>query len=226
MRSFTGFGGSLLMAPFLCLYIHPAQVVVILTLMNWLITLQFLPGIIKHIPWKKVLTISVPAIMTVPLGLYLGKVVDPTYIRTFMSFLVVSMSLLMLLGWTYKGTQTMPKDATAGIFSGVLNGVAGAGGPPVIFYMISKKDDDAQKTRAFFMAYFGVLLSFTLIMMFIGSTLKFDQVLQTSFLLPFYIIASFIGTYLFNSALKSKQEIVRKISLIFLLCIGIISLSL
>ena len=224
IRAFTGFGSGLVMAPTFSYFMSPSDVVAVMVLLNFVTTIQMLPGIWKHINWKLVMSISIPGVIGVPIGIALIQWLDPLLIRKMISILVATLAILMLVGWQYQGIRDTKRDWAVGLFSGTLNGVAGVGGPPLVLYLIAAKDISPQVFRSFFMGYFAFIQIMTLTMMLLNGTLNMAQVAYTGSFLPVYILSTIVGTYLFNKALKNHAHLVKRVALWFLLCVGVVTL--
>ena len=224
IRAFTGFGSGLVMAPTFSYFMSPSDVVAVMVLLNFVTTIQMLPGIWKHINWKLVMSISIPGVMGVPIGIALIQWLDPLLIRKMISILVATLAILMLVGWQYQGIRDTKRDWAVGLFSGTLNGVAGVGGPPLVLYLIAAKDISPQVFRSFFMGYFAFIQIMTLTMMLLNGTLNMAQLAYTGSFLPVYILSTIVGTYLFNKALKNHAHLVKRVALWFLLCVGVVTL--
>jgi hypothetical protein len=224
IRSFTGFGSGLVMAPTFSYFMPPSSVVAVMVLLNFVTTIQMLPGIWKHIDWKLVLSISIPGVSGVPIGIALIQWLDPLLIRKMISILVATLAILMLIGWQYQGIRDKKRDWAVGLFAGTLNGVAGVGGPPLVLYLINAKDISPQVFRSFFMTYFAFIQVMTLTLMFFNSTLNISQFAYAGSFLPVYILSTVVGSYLFNKALKNHAYLVKRVALWFLLFVGVVTL--
>ena len=224
IRSFTGFGSGLVMAPTFGYFMSPSNVVAVMVLLNFVTTIQMLPSIWKHINWKLVMSVSIPGMLGVPIGIALIQWLDPMLIRKMISVLVATLAVVMLIGWQYQGVRDKKQDWSVGLFSGTLNGIAGVGGPPLVLYLISAKDISPQAFRSFFMAYFAFIQVTTLTMMLFNGTLNVSQFAYTGSFLPFYILSTVVGSYLFNKALKNHAYLVKRVALWFLLCVGVVTL--
>src|SRR5690554_5366667 len=77
MRGFSGFGAGLLMAPVFSLVMPPADVVVIILMVNLLTTFQMLPGALRRVDWSLVLRLFIPSLLGMPVGLAMLHLVDP-----------------------------------------------------------------------------------------------------------------------------------------------------
>lgn len=224
MRAFAGFGSGLLLAPVFNLYLPPTDVVAIIVIINLLSTFQMLPGVWKHIDWPLIRRMVPPALLGVPIGWLLLNVLDPAMVRRLVSIVVIVLALLLLSGWLYRGARGRLQDTIAGVSSGTLTGLAGIGGPPFILYMLSAPNYTPTGFRTFFTVYFAFAQTLTLTILLLSGALGLEQLAYSATLLPVHMAATVLGTYLFMRALKSRADEIKRISLWFLLAVGIIVL--
>ena len=81
IRSFTGFGGGLVLAPLFSLFMTPADMVVVVLLLNLVTSVQSLPGVWKTTDWRLVVSLSIPALFGIPFGVMVIEWLDPNLIR-------------------------------------------------------------------------------------------------------------------------------------------------
>ena len=110
VRSFTGFGGGLVLAPLFSLFMAPADMVVVVLLLNFVISLQTLPQTWHTTNWKMVWSVSIPALVGVPLGVWLIEWLDPVVTRRFIGVIVAGLAAVMLIGWQYNGARGKFQD--------------------------------------------------------------------------------------------------------------------
>lgn len=226
MRAFSGFGGGLLLAPVFSLYLPPQEVVAVVVLLNFMSTFQMLPSIWKTIDWPLVLRM-VPAVLAgVPLGWLLLNWLDPLLVRRLVAGIVVALSLVLLSGWVYRGARGKLQDAVAGITSGVLTSIAGIGGPPFILYMLSAPGYSPVSFRTFFTVLFLFSQLLTMTLMVVSGEFGARQAGFFGVLLPIYMLATALGSYLFARALQRRAHQIKRISLLLLLAVGLIILVL
>jgi uncharacterized membrane protein YfcA len=221
MRGFCGYGSGLLMAPVFNLLLPPTDVVVIILLLNLLTSLQMMPGILRHADWRLVLRLFVPALVGLPIGLYVLHSVDPLFIRRSVALLVVVVAALLLRGWYYRGRRGLPQDGLVGVSSGIMTAIGGIGGPPIILYLLSMQSLSASVIRAVCLAFFSLSQISVLLPMAIAGTATARQGLYVLMLLPVAVLANFIGSLLHRWAQGKNQLLFRRVSLAFLLATGL-----
>jgi uncharacterized membrane protein YfcA len=226
MRAFSGFGSGLLLAPVLSLYLSPQDMLAVVVLINLIGTLQMLPGVWKEIDWPLIRRMVPAALFGVPLGWMVLTGLDPAAVRRLVAGIVVVLSLVLLSGWVYAGARGRLQDMIAGVSSGTLTGIAGIGGPPFILYMMSAPGYSPAAFRTFFTVYFAFTQAMVLIVLLFTGGLGVRQLVYTGTLLPLYMLATALGTYLFTLALQHKAHVIKRISLLLLLAVGVIILLL
>ncbi|RTZ43286.1 sulfite exporter TauE/SafE family protein [Candidimonas sp. SYP-B2681] len=221
MRGYSGFGAGLLMAPVFSLLMSPTDVVVLVLGINLLTTFQLLPGALRTVNWRLVWRLFIPSLLGLPIGLGMLHMVDAAVMRKLIAFIVILVSLLMLIGWHYKGRRGLIQDSLAGALSGFMTAIGGIGGPPVILYMLSDRSLPLAVIRAVSLVYFSLAQVVTLAPLAVGGSLTLRQGVYIVVLLPAAVVASLLGAQLHRWSMGKHQERVRFISLFMLLAIGV-----
>jgi uncharacterized membrane protein YfcA len=140
VRGITGFGGAMVMAPPLALLLGPALAVPVVMALESIAATPMLVQTRREVRWPLVGPILVAACLAAPLGSYVLVVAEPQLLRRAIAGIVIAFSLLLLLGWRYKGRQRTATSAAIGAVSGAMLGATSIGGPPVILYLLSGPD--------------------------------------------------------------------------------------
>lgn len=221
MRGFSGYGSGLLMAPVFSLLLRPADVVAIILLLNLLTSLQMMPSFLRFVDWRLVLRLFVPALAGLPIGLFLLHSVNPVVMRKTVAFLVVLVAAVMLAGWYYKGKRGTTQDVLVGVSSGFMTAVGGIGGPPIILYLLSDRALSSSAFRAACLTFFSMVQVATLIPLAATGAMSVRQVFYVILLLPVAVLANFVGSRLHRWSEGRNQSLFRRVSLFFLLAIGV-----
>ena len=225
IRAFTGFGGGLVLAPLLSLFMPPADMVVVVLLLNFLTSAQSVPSTWRTTDWQMVFSLSIPALFGVPLGVLLIEWLDANLIRRLIGVIVASLALLMLIGWKYQGRRGKVQDCVVGVTSGALTAIAGVGGPPLVLYLLSAKDISPVVLRSFFMMFFCFAQLATLVYFLFQGMINQSHVIDSITFVPVYLVSTVLGTYLFKKAVKGSVEIIKRFTLWFLLVVGLATLA-
>lgn len=222
MRAFSGFGGGLLIAPIYSLFVSPSDVVVLVLVLNLLTTVQLLPDILPNVQWRTVLRLLVPAFVGVPIGVFFLHWLDPGLMRKAIALIVMSMAVLMLLGWRYRGRHSRLQDGIVGIFSGFLTSIGGVGGPPVILYLLSDTRLSGAAFRAISLMLFFLLQMLTLFQIGLTGAMNRHQAAYVLILLPVYVIAHWVGARAYRRYGQQQAQF-KRLALWFLLLVGLLA---
>ena len=112
-----------------------------------------MPGAWRHIDWPRLLWLSIGVLIGTPIGVYALATIPERPMRAAIALVVLLLVFLLLRGYSWKKMPGPPVSTATGFSSGVLNGAAAVGGPPLIlFYMSSPAG--AAASRATMIAYF------------------------------------------------------------------------
>ena len=218
MRGTTGFGGAMLMAPSLSFLTGPVSAVsTALTLETAAALIMFLDAWPK-INKKVLLSLLVPACVTVPIGGYLLITVDPFIARKLISGVVVVFSLILMAGPRH---TTAPKTVTSlalGGIAGLFLGATSIGAPPVILFLLSGPDPQAV-TRANLTVFVTAISAIGLVMMIAAGAIPPRQWLSVSALCVPYLAAAWLGGAAFA---RLSDTALRRLALGFMLSMGVI----
>ena len=138
-----GFGSGLTAVGSLALLFPEIKdVVVLLLLVNLPAELLVAWSARRHLQWRPLLGISAGVAVGIPLGTRLLSRGDPALVLTFLGWFLVAVGLVFLR-LPGGGRRQPPAWAgpPTGLVSGVLTGLFGTGGPPVIiWYHLSARD--------------------------------------------------------------------------------------
>ena len=216
MRGFAGVGSGMLMAPIFVILFGPVETIATIILMDGIATAQLLPEAQKHVDWRIVGIMGTAAAFFMPVGSWLLMSLDSELIARGVAGVVLVFSLILLVGWRYRGPRRLSTSLCIGAFSGVLIASTSVGNPPVMVYLLSGQDR-AEVNRANFTGYFALTLLTLIIWMLIQGQISIAAVQRATILLIPFMIAVWIGGRLFR---KSNESIYRRIALSLLLCVG------
>ncbi len=217
VRGITGFGGAMLMSPVLSILLGPVPAVVTALTLESAAALIVFPEALPQVRWRTMLSLMVPAAVTVPLGGYFLLTLDAVIARKLISAIVVLFSFILLMGFRYHGKPRASTSAVLGAIVGVLLGATSVGAPPVIIYLLSGPDPVAV-TRANLTVFVTAISVFGLIML--AGAGAISLVLGPALLLSALIFmgATWLGGKLFS---RLTDVAVRRVALSFMLLIGL-----
>ena len=217
-----GFGSGLIAVGTLALLLPDIKDVVVLQLLiNMPAELLVVFGSIKRISWKNVSVIFIGVIIGIPVGARLLRISEPVIILVLLGIILIIVGGAFLLTPRTKPVQ-IPGwiDPPTGLVSGILAGLFGTGGPPLILYYRIRGDDKA--------IFRGNLMAIFLFMTFIRFPTYFMEGLLTAdrfwsglSLMPAVLIGAWLGNRIHINLNESMFQRLVSISLI---CIGVLLL--
>lgn len=140
VQASTGFGFGLIVTGLLIEILGPKDAVVVQMVVSLCLSIVIFWRLRSHFNWEKIQFILPSMILMVPVGLLF-------FLNAEISILKLILGMVLIVVVIY---QLMPKRASkqlhpvyagipCGLFSGLLAGAFGAGGPPIVAYMASQK---------------------------------------------------------------------------------------
>ncbi len=200
-----------------------------ITLVLGLVVIQTLSSVWQNrsnIPWRELLAISIPRYITVVIGVYLLHYVRqhwaPTQIKQLIGvFLLVIIAVQL---WLRPQPQVQLAKSwawVAGSISGLMAGLIGMGGPPVVLWVVAH-DWDSRKSRTLLWCAFAVMVPWQLLVAWqrFGFPVVESALIGLAYT-PVVFCATIVGTRLGN---RISQSTLRYIAYSILLLIGLASL--
>ncbi len=220
VRGVTGFGGAMLMSPLLAILIGPVATVVTALMLETAAALVMFPDAWGKVRWKTLLYLTLPAILTVPLGGYLLLTLDAAIARKMIAAVVIVFSAMLLLGLRYSGSPRPATSLALGGLVGALLGATSVGAPPVILYLLSGPDPVAV-TRANLTVFVTAISVIGLIMLTAAGAITITHGIWAAALTIPFLSATWLGGKLFA---RLGDAVVRRFALVLMLGVGIVSL--
>ena len=134
----TGFGLALISTPILLFVYEPKTVVVLTAIFSVFINTAVVWDSWHEARKRLALTLLVPALVGVVVGVEVLRIVDPDYVRLGVGAVVVFSALLLVRDVRLPGAQTRWGTLVAGSASGMLSTSTGLAGPPVVLLFASR----------------------------------------------------------------------------------------
>ncbi len=137
VRGFAGFGTALVFMPVAAGIVPPAHAIVVLTITELASWPLMMPRALRHADRREVIVLAAPAILTAPLGVWLLKHAGEDVVRIAVAGFAVLTLAALVTGWRYAGRVGWPGLFAVGGSAGVLGGMTGLTGPPMILFYLS-----------------------------------------------------------------------------------------
>jgi uncharacterized membrane protein YfcA len=199
LRGFTGFGFGLAAVPLLSLALPPTKVVPLVTVLQVLVGVAGLRAAWRLTDWRSVLGLGPGLVLGVPIGLAVLTEVPPNGVRLMIG-LLIALSVAVL----WRRVRLPPRPSrlvtlAAGLVSGMMNGLASMGGPPVMVYLLALSRG-ANVVRASSIVYFLFAAMVTAIPMAVRGLVDREVLLWSAASIPVLLVGSALGTWAFDRA--------------------------
>lgn len=158
VRGFAGFGTALVALPILGQYVPPIWTIVVIIVADLIGASLNVPRALRDGQPKDVGVMLLGAVLALPVGLSLLLAISPELFRYIVSVMALIVPGLLMVGFRLRRPLTRPILFGAGAASGILGGLSGLAGPPVILLFMASSRPVAA-IRGNIMAYlFGFAL--------------------------------------------------------------------
>lgn len=221
VRGFTGgIGANAVMAPALALLVGPRHAVPMMLMINVATSMQLIPEATRRAHWREVLPMGFAGIALAPLGIWLLYVMDESVMRRLVAVASITLTVVLIAGWRYRGPRSLPLATGVGSIAGLLNGAVGVGGPPVVFYLMSGPHD-AIVVRASFTIFISMVQTFSLTVFLFTGAFPPDVLMRCAIMAPPYALGIWAGTHLFR---RSSEALFRRVALGLMLAVSVAAL--
>jgi uncharacterized membrane protein YfcA len=199
LRGFTGFGFGLAAVPLLSLTLPPAKVVPLVVVLQALVGLLGLRPAWRLCDWRAVRDLTPGLVIGTPLGLVILTQFAPNRVRLFIGLLIAASVLLLWRGARLPPNPSRVIALGVGTLSGVMNGLASMGGPPIVVYLLALSHS-AARVRATSIVYFMIGALVTATPMAWRGLIDRTVLINAAICLPVLVGGSWIGGWGFARA--------------------------
>jgi len=192
IKGLTGFGFSLFTLPALVIFLGPKTAVPVIVLLN---AVSNVPLYIHSRKWsslRRIWPVVVAGVATMPIGTYLLLILDTSVLKLIVGVVICLFALAFLLGLRREIRRERLGLVSAGLLSGVLNGLISTGGPPVILFL-SNQGIPKDSFRANLITYFLFINAATLPAHFAGGLLSLEVFQYAAVFIPALAVGALVG---------------------------------
>lgn len=208
VRGFSGFGTAMVFLPVAGRILDPFSAILVLVVMDLVGPLPLVPRAFRDGDLKEIGWIFAAMALTLPVGLSLLSMVDPEVFRWAVSLTIFLLLVLLIGGFRHSLPFTPPTLISFGAVSGVLGGLSGLAGPPIVLlYLASTRATEV--IRANTLLYL-ISVDIALIALFlIMDRFELSALWTGLALFPAYALAGLVGQRLFD---PDKASLYRRVA--------------
>jgi uncharacterized membrane protein YfcA len=218
LRGFTGFGFGLAAVPLLSLALPPAQVVPLVVTLQVIIGVGGLRAAWPECDWRSVGALFPGLVAGVPIGFLVLTMVPANPVRLIIGAIIAFSVWLIHRGVRLPSSPSRLVGFGVGLTSGIINGLASVGGPPVVVYLMAV-GHSAARMRATSIVYFMLAGCVAFAPMAARGLVTRDVLLWAVAALPVLFAGSQLGTWAF---FRSKPRHHRLVALVTLSVLAVL----
>ncbi len=212
LRGFTGFGFAIAAVPLLSLVLPPTHVVPLTVLLQSLASLVDLRTASRITDWRSLVWLSPGMVVGTPLGLWLLTQLSANQARFTIGLLIIGSVAVLGRGLRLSVQPANWLVALVGVTSGVMNGVAGMSGPPVVAYLMALPHS-ATVVRATSLVFFTFTAIVAIVPLTVAGLIDRQTLLFAALACPALLVGSRLGAWAFY---RAKPHHHRRIALTIL----------
>lgn len=207
VQGFTSFGFSLLAIPLLSLFLDTKLIIIITVTYSFVINSIVVKKYYKDTKLKKILPLLISAIIFTFIGVSYLQTINEHALKFIIGILLVVIGIVNNLGIKLNLKNPENYFLPVGAVSGVLNGIGGISGPPVLVFL-SNIDLNISQFKATLSSYF-LTLNIVAISTYIYKGFYTFKTLNLIWVyLPYVLIGTLIGVYV---STKVEEKLFKKI---------------
>ncbi len=207
VQGFTSFGFSLVAIPLLSLFLDAKLIIIITVTYSLVINTMVFRKYYKDARLLKILPLLISAIIFTFVGISYLNTIDDHLLKLVIGILLVIVGIINNLGIRFDLKKPEKYYFPVGAVSGVLNGIGGISGPPVLVFL-SNIDLSRSQFKATLSSYF-LTLNIVAILTYIYKGFYTPENLRIIWTyLPHVIIGTGIGLY---TSTKIEERLFKRI---------------
>lgn len=213
VRGYSGFGSSAIFVTGVAPVLPPSEIVPITLFLEILASVGLLGQVWRDVAWRTSAWIMLGAALGMPFGFWLLANLPADIMRAVIAVLVLSASLALWFGYSFKGQAGRGHTLGTGVVSGVANGIAGVGGLPVVLFLLSTATG-ATMSRATMIVYLMVIDVYGAGVAWANGLMSVEVLQRTALL----CIPLFLGVWVgHRHFVKTTPESFRRMTLVLLM---------
>ncbi|MBW1983642.1 MAG: sulfite exporter TauE/SafE family protein [Deltaproteobacteria bacterium] len=220
VRGYSGFGFSMIVVVTLSLIFTPTQIVPVVLLLEIAASVWLMPHVWQQVQWRFLGWLFLGVAVGTPVGTQLLSSVSVSPMRAAIAITVMILSVMLWRGFRLKKMPGKGAIISGGMVSGVLNGSAAIGGPPVVLLFFSSPAS-VEVSRASLITFFLGTDIFATAMCAVHGLVTIQKLLLAVVLFVPLVLGLYLGN---RSFIQTPPEAFRKKVLILLFVLSFVAL--
>jgi uncharacterized protein len=217
VRGLTGFGAGLVMVPLFSMMWGPVEAISAMVGLGVLTLIQVLPPALRVARLRDASPLLLGCALFTPAGVALLVSLDPGLVKKIIALVILTLTTIMLTGWTWRGRRGPLQGFIVGGLTGLVNGVAGSGGPITVVYVMAEKAR-AEFQRASIILAMGLSSFMTIFSLLAAGAISQRTLIHVAAFIVPSVLGTWLGAWLFA---RLPSGLYRKIVLWFLVAISL-----
>jgi len=223
VNGLAGTGTALLTLGFWLQAIPPLEAVAMVLVISIISGIQGMMLVWKTIKWRRVLRFLLPALIAMPIGLYLLDIIEARPLK------IIVAVLLITYGGFFSFRKNLPLiskptyifDAIVGFFAGILGALGGLSGAiPTMWCALRTWTKTEQ--RSLLQPFNMIVLSVATVLLFLKGAYTTTVLSNLMLVVPTALVGSFIGIFVFK---RLNDNQFRRLLIALMLVSGLILLA-
>ena len=207
LRGFTGFGFGLAAVPLLSLALPPAETVPLVVTLQVVVGVAGLRTAVGACDWRAVRLLVPGLIVGVPIGFLVLTTLPANPVRLVIGAIIAFSVWLIQHGVRLPPNPSWRVGFAVGLISGIINGLASVGGPPVVVFLLAI-GHGAARMRATSIVYFMLAGCVSFVPLAARGMITRDVLIWAAVSLPVLFAGTRIGTWAFSRAKPRHHRMV------------------
>lgn len=219
IRGFAGFGGPAMMLAIMTWFLTPVAAIAKVIIIECIAATSLVWRVRREIDWRISLTLTLPTLISMPVGYWLLTHTDPELMRRLISLAILLSCVFMLTQWRYRTRLTQPRLIALGLAGGVIIGASFIA--LVVVSVILMGPYNRNESRTLFLFWGFALAVWYVVLSIIGGQTGLQSVVAAMPAAVTYFIGSRVGSNRFG---YSTEKSYRRYALILLAALALTGL--
>ncbi|XMB66480.1 sulfite exporter TauE/SafE family protein [Mycoplasmatota bacterium zrk1] len=217
VQGLTGFGSSMMIIPLGIMIIDIKIMVATMIFINLTSNFSLFLNLRKHVNYKRILLLLVGGAIFTYMGSRFLVTLDTNILKKILAGILLVVAIMKIFKMNLDIRKPDKLFFPVGAVSGLLNGVSGISGPPVLIFLSNLKVSKME-FRATLITYFFFMNIFAALSFASAGLVSMEVIRYSAILIPFAIIGGLVGSRI---STKLNETVFNRFVAVFLILMSI-----